>query len=302
MDAQTRSAGREAAGQTTRRWPRWSRIAASICVVGVLAVLGTVDTATAGTPLQIDVNGQPMSSSDPQVTADLQYDGSDRWLLTVTNPSSNPAGENITEIDGAVSQTALQQGIFINVVSAQSANAADSFVVSGGGISLLFSSAPVNACFQPPAAQESFTCPTMYGGFGPGSTEEYEITSNDTTESLPLLASINVTVMNGACTGHKNAQRSLAYAADNCTQPGNTRIAKAKINQKAGAASFAYKAKYATKYVCELLHDNHITHRTSCGAAKSYAGLDSGTYFFLVWGANRAGVAQKATVYGFKIE
>jgi hypothetical protein len=301
LDVDPGSAGRKTAGPVKSRKGRLSRRAA-ICAVVAVAVLGSARTAAAGTPLQIGVNGKPMSSSGPQITATLFYRGTDQWLLTVINSSSNPDGENITEVDGAVSQAARQQGISINRVAAQEADAGDAIVAAPqNGISLMFTNAPVNGCFMPNNPQTSFTCPTMYGGFGSGSTEEYVLTSNDTNEKMPLLGSINIKMTLGACTGDHQTKRSTANAADDCAQPGVTKIANAKINRTTGAASFTYQAKFATKYVCELLYRHRIEHRTSCASAKTYARLDPGTYFFLVWGANKAGVAKKATVYGFKI-
>jgi hypothetical protein len=277
---------------------RRTSITLLIFVLGALTGLSAAGSATAGLGLQITINGEPLSTAGPQVTASLTYDGSDQWLLSVTNSSSNPAGDNITEIDGAVGQAGAQQGIVINRVSAQSTNSGDTFVVSGSsGISLLFSSAPVNACFMPQAPQATFACPTLYGGFGAGSTEVYTLISTDAVATMPLLDSIDVKMSMGACT-HKNGPRQLASASDDCALPGVTKITRAKVGTR--AASFGYTAKHATKYVCELLYENRVVHRTSCGASKTYTGLKSGTYFFLVWGGNRAGVAQKATVYGFK--
>jgi hypothetical protein len=140
----------------------------------------------------------------------------------------------------------------------------------------------------------------MYAAFGPGSTEEYVLTTNDTDKNLLPLNSINTQMETGSCPGDVHARR-IASAADDCAPPGVTTITKAKIEQKAGKASFSYKAAHAKTYVCELFSRNRVQHRTSCTGAKTYAGLSSGTYFFLVWGVNRAGVAKKATAYGFRI-
>ena len=301
MDAYARNVGKESVRSTTMRRRGWRTRAVTICAVGALTALGTAGTAAAA-PVPININAQPVPAADPQITADLFYRGTDEWILTVTNSSANPDGENITEIDGVVAQPALAHGVFINRVSAQESNPGDVLTGSiGNGISISFTQATVNVCFEPATAQESFTCPTMYAGFGPGSTEEYVLTTNDTTESLPVLGSITVQMSVGACVELKHGQRQTASAADNCALPGVTKIVKAKINQKSRAVSFTYKAPFATKYVCELLSDKRIVHRTSCGPAKGYAGLTSGTYYFLVWGADRAGSAKKVTVYGFKI-
>jgi hypothetical protein len=140
----------------------------------------------------------------------------------------------------------------------------------------------------------------MYGGFGPGSTEQYVFATNDVNDNVPLLNSIELKMMIGACTVVHS--RRLASADDNCTPPGVTKIEKAEINQHSGTAFFGYKASYATNYVCELFYKNRMVHRSACGEGRAYHGLvHPGKYFFLVWGANAAGIAPKATVYGFEI-
>ena len=73
---------------------------------------------------------------------------------------------------------------------------------------------------MPQTAQESFACPTMYAGFGSGSTEEYVIITNDTNESLPVLSSIDVKMTIGACAVQNHTTRRLAAAADNCAAAG----------------------------------------------------------------------------------
>ena len=66
-----RNAGRAAAGATPQRRVRRIWIAASICAVAASAAFGAAGTAAAAPPLKITINGKPMSSSGPQVTADL---------------------------------------------------------------------------------------------------------------------------------------------------------------------------------------------------------------------------------------
>jgi uncharacterized protein (DUF2141 family) len=293
---------RSAAGSATaRRWG-WIGGAALLCAVGALAPLDAAAT-TAETSLQVTINGKPMTSTGPQVTASLLYDGSDQWLLTVSNAAKNPAGEDITEVDGSIDPALLRQHAFyINVVSAQDTDAADTISVSSqSGVSFSFSNAPVNACFNPPTAERSFTCPTVFGGFGSGTTQEYVITATDTDERLPLLASIDVKMKLGACTGEGHARRLASVADDDCAQPGVTKIRKATIARSAGRATFSYTAPHARTYVCELLSKKRVVGRTSCTSAHGYAHLRAGTYFFVVWGVNRAGIARKATVYGFEI-
>lgn len=300
MKLDARTAAGKAGSRTARRWG-WLGGAALLCAVGALAPLGTA--ATAETALQVTINGKPMTSSGPQVTASLLYDGSDQWLLTVTNSAKNPAGEDITEVDGAVDASLFRQHAFyINVVSAQDADAADTISVSSqSGVSFSFSNAPVNSCFNPKTAQRSFTCPTVFGGFGSGSTQEYVITATDTDEALPLLSSIDVKMKLGACTGEGHTRRLGAAADDDCAQPGVARIAKARIAKSAGRATFSYAAPHARTYVCELLSHKRVVSRTSCTSTHGYTRLRAGTYFFVVWGVNRAGIARTATVYGFEI-
>jgi hypothetical protein len=273
-----------------------------ICVGAVAAHEAAARTTE--TTLRVTVNGAPVTSSGPQVTATLSYDGSDQWLLMVSNSAKNPEGEDITEIDGGIDQSLLSKyGFRINVVSAQDTDAGDTISVSSqSGVSFSFSNAPVNVCFSPKTSQTSFSCPTVFGGFGSGSTQEYVITATDTDEQLPLLSSIDVKMKMGACTGEGHTRR-LASAADaDCTQPGVTKITKATIAASAGRARFSYAASHARTYVCELLSNKRILGRTSCSSAHNYSGLHAGTYYFVVWGVNRAGIARKATVYGFKIE
>ncbi len=281
----------------------WRSIAGvtTVCALGALATLATAGTAAAETSLQVTINGKPMTSSGPQISATLFYRGTDQWLLTVTNASSNDDGADITEVDGAVAQAARQKGIVVDKVAAQADDPNDTFVESpGNGISLTFTAAPVNACFEPQMPQTSFACPTMYASFGPGRTVEYVVTANDMDANLLPLTAIDVRMRLGSCPGEGH-ERRLASATDACALPGVTTIAKASVDRKAGKASFAYKAGHAKTYVCELISRSRVLHRTSCGAAKAYRSLSAGTYFFLVWGVNQAGIAKKATVYGFKV-
>jgi hypothetical protein len=293
----------ETAKSRTARSRRWiGGVVLLLCAAGALAPVGTAGT-TAEQQLRATINGKPMTSTGPQVTASLLYDGSDQWLLTVSNAAKNPDGENITEIDGAIDPNLLRQHAFaINRVSAQDTDAADTISVSSqSGVSFSFSDAPVNVCFEPRTAQTSFTCPTVFGGFGSGSTQEYLIIATDTDEQLPLLISIDVKMKLGACTAEGHVRR-LASAGDaDCAQPGVTKIAKATIGRSAGRATFSYAAPHAKTYVCELLSNKRVVSRTSCTSSHGYTRLRAGTYFFVVWGVNRAGVARKATVYGFKI-
>jgi hypothetical protein len=293
--------GRTTAGQGAMRRRRWSG-AAALFAVAALAALCAAGTATADTQLQVTINGKPVTSSSPRITAELLYRGTDQWLLTIVNASSNDDGENITAIDGALDQAVAQRGYFINEVAAQEADPGDAVVGSvGNGISLSFTTAPVNVCFQPSAPRTSFSCPTMYAGFGPGSTEEYVLTTNDTDTNLPPLTSIDIQMKIGVCPANGHMRRIASAADADCPLPGTTTITKAKVEKTARRASFSYKAAHAKTYVCELFFRNRVQHRTSCSGAKSYAGLSSGTYFFLVWGVNQAGIARKATVFGFRI-
>jgi hypothetical protein len=272
-----------------------------ICAVAAAAPLGAAGT-TADHALQVTINGMPETSTGPQVSAELLFDGGDQWILTVTNSAKNPDGENITSVDGTVDPDLVQQhGYFINRVDAQNDNASDTIVASSqSGISFSFSSAAVNVCFEPRVPQTSFTCPTVYGGFGSGMTEEYVVIGNDSDARPPILRSIDVKMKIGACDTHTNT-RELSAARDDCALPGVTTIKKAKVVKSAGRATFTYASPHARTYVCELLSNKRIISRTSCGSAHGYTRLRGGTYFFVVWGVNRAGIAKKATVYGFKI-
>jgi hypothetical protein len=274
-----------------------------VCAVGAAAPLGTAGT-TADHPLQVTINGKPETSSGPQVSAELLYDGSDQWLLMVTNSAKNPDGEDITSVDGAIDPGLLQQHAYvINRVSTQDDNASDSIVASSqSGFSFSFSTAAVNVCFEPKAPQTSFTCPTVYAGFGAGMTQQYLLITTDTDERPPLLSSIDIKMKIGACDPPQTGTRELSAARDDdCALPGVTKIKKANVRKAAGSATFTYAAPHARTYVCELLSNKRIVSRTSCNSAHGYARLRHGTYFFVVWAVNRAGIAKKATVYGFKI-
>ena len=80
----------------------------------------------------------------------------------------------------------------------------------------------------------------------------------------------------GACTRDGHTRR-LASTDDDCAQPAVTRIAKARIAKSAGRATFTSAAPHARTYVCELLSHGRVV------------------------GMSRAGIARKATVYGFRI-
>lgn len=69
----------------------------------------------------------------------------------------------------------------------------------------------------------------------------------------------------------------------------------------AGSPTASSAAPHARTYVCELLSHERVVGRASCTSTRGYTRLRAGTCCFVVGGVNRAGIARKATVYGFKV-
>ena len=105
----------------------------------------------------------------------------------------------------------------------------------------------------------------------------------------------------GLCAGDAaDARVAHARVADKCTPPSKTRITQAKINRN--TAFFRFTARLATKFECELVRNGKIMFRHSCQSPKPYANpLPRGTYKFIVWGVNRAGIDRRPAQKSFKI-
>lgn len=269
------------------------RLGAAV-VLGILAALAVAAAPASALPLPpLTINGASPSPNGPTVNATLEGDGSDgaggaRSILTVTFPSSNDTGDEITAVSGRFNSAA---GSFPNGIITVDEEVGET---NTGGLFNFFKNG--QPCSDDFTAKQSFSCANFFGGFGPGAQQSYVIDTTQTPGDPAPLSSIDITVKMCGQTG------THAIVADNCAPPGPTKITKTKINQQKRTASFSYKAKRAMHYECELLHNKKVKFRAACGSKKKYANaLDRGKYVFVVWGVNAGGGSAKAAAKKFKI-
>jgi hypothetical protein len=264
-------------------------------MVGSLAALAVVTSPAAALPLPlptVTINGAAPSSSGPQVNVTLDSRGSDGgggalYILTVSFPSSNAVGDEITAVSGTFNQQEARGHGFVSVDEA----------VGNADPGALFSVfANQEPCLAPGANPESFSCPNFFGGFGPGAQQSYILDTNQNQNDPTPLSSVNIRVTECGQTG------SNAVIADACAPPGPTKITRAQINQANGTASFQYVAKHALHYQCELLVGKSVKSRSQCGAMKNYTtSLSPGKYLFVVWGVNNGGGSARPATKQFTI-
>jgi hypothetical protein len=241
----------------------------------------------------ITINGAPPGANSPQVNATLDSQGPDGgggalYILTISFPASNPVGDEITTVSGTFN-TAEANGHGFSQVE-EAVGTAD----PGALFSVFANQAPCIPAGAP--NRESFSCPNLFGGFGPGAQQSYILDTNQNQNDPTPLSGVNLTI---AMCGHA---ASDAVIADKCAPPGPTKITSAKIDQAAHTAAFHYVAKHAVHYECELLDSKGVKYRASCGSTKKYGNpLAPGKYIFLVWGVNNGGGTAKAAVKKFTI-
>jgi hypothetical protein len=263
-------------------------------ILSALAALAIAAAPASALPLPpLTINGASSSANGPQVNAMLDSQGGDGgggalYILTVSFPSSNATGDEITAVSGTFN-TAEANGHGISSVDEEVGNA------DPGALFSFFANG--SQCFPPGAPDhQSFTCQNYFGGFGPGAQQSYVIDTNQNQNDPTPLSSVNVTV--NMC----GQTSSDAVLADNCAPPGPTKITKTKINQHTRTASFHYKANHAMHYECELVYKKSIKYRAACGATKKYANaLARGQYVFVVWGVNAGGGSARPAAKKFKI-
>jgi hypothetical protein len=265
-------------------------------VVGILSALAALAIGVASAsalPLPpLTINGAAPTANGPKVNATLDSQGGDggggaEYILTVSLPSSNDVGDEITAVSGQFNQ-AEAAGHGIISVDEEVGNADP-----GALFSVFAQGAP---CFPAGGGHQSFSCSNYFGGFGPGAQQAYVIDTNQNQNDPKPLGGINVTVeLCGQTSGN-------AVVADKCAPPGPTKITKTTIDQHARTASFHYKANHATHYQCELVDNKSVKYRAPCGSTKKYASaLARGSYVFVVWGVNAGGGSAKAAAKKFTI-
>jgi hypothetical protein len=262
-------------------------------LVALVALAISVAPASALPLPPLQINGAATGSSGPQVNATLDSQGADGeggalYILTLSFPSSNEVGDEITAVSGTFNAAEANAHGFVSVEEA----------VGNADPGALFSVFANSAqCFTPGGTRQSFTCPNFFGGFGPGAQQSYVIDTNQNQNDPTPLSSVNVTV---ALCGQNSSAAMIAAAR--CVPPGPTKITKAKIDQHARTASFQYAAKHAMHYECELVFNKAVEHRAPCGSAKKYHGpLAAGKYAFIVWGVNAGGGSATAAKKKFTI-
>jgi hypothetical protein len=262
--------------------------------LGMLAALAFAAAPASALPLPpLTINGAAPTATGPKVNATLDSQGGDGgggalYILTVSFPSSNDSGDEITAVGGTFNSSEAAQGHGIISVDEEVGNA------DPGALFSVFANG--SQCFTPGGRHSSFTCPNYFGGFGPGAQQSYVIDTDQNQNDPTPLSSLNVTVSMCGQTGND------AVVADNCAPPGPTKITKTKINQHKRTASFSYKAKHAMHYECELVYNKVVKYRAACGSTKKYANaLARGQYLFVVWGVNAGGGSAKSAAKKFKI-
>jgi hypothetical protein len=265
-------------------------------VLGVLSALAMLAVAVApawALPLPaLTINGAAATANSPTVDATLDSQGGDggggaEYILTISFPSSNDVGDEITAVSGQFNP-AEAGGHGIISVDEEVGNADP-----GALFSVFAQGAP---CFPAGGGHQSFSCLNFFGGFGPGVQQSYVIDTNQNQDDPKPLGGVDITVKMCGQTG------TSAVVADNCAPPRPTKITKTKIDQHARTASFHYKANRATHYQCELVDNKRVKYRASCGSTKNYATpLARGSYVFVVWGVNAGGGSAKAAAEKFKI-
>lgn len=266
---------------------------AGLAIVSALATLAIGVASASALPLPpLTINGAAPTASSPTVDADLESQGGDgasgsEYILTVTFPSSNDVGDEITAVSGQFNH-AEPPGNGIDSVDEEIGDS------NPGGLIKFFTRG--EQCFGAGSGFQSFSCPNFFGGFGPGVQQSYVIDTSLNVDDPKPLDGIDVTVkMCGQTSGD-------AVVADKCAPPGPTTITQAKINQHARTASFGYNAKRATHYQCELVHNGTVKYQAPCGSTKKYANaLPRGHYVFVVWGVNAGGGSAKAAAKKFTL-
>lgn len=265
-------------------------------VLGALSALAMLTVAVApasALPLPpLTINGAAPTANSPTVNATLDSQGGDggggaEYILTISLPSSNNVGDEITAVNGQFNP-AEAGGHGIISVDEEVGNADP-----GALFSVFAQGAP---CFPAGGGHQSFSCLNFFGGFGPGAQQSYVIDTNQNQNDPKPLGGVDITVKMCGQTG------TNAVVADKCAPPGPTKITKTKIDQHAHTASFHYTANGATHYQCELVDNKRVKYRASCGSTKKYANtLARGSYVFVVWGVNAGGGSAKAAAKKFKI-
>jgi hypothetical protein len=262
-------------------------------VVSALAMLAVAVTRASALPLPpLTINGAAPTANSPTVDATLDSQGGDggggaEYILTISFPSSNDVGDEITAVSGQFNP-AEAGGHGIISVDEEVGNADP-----GALFSVFAQGAP---CFPAGGGHQSFSCLNFFGGFGPGAQQSYVIDTNQNQNDPKPLGGIDITVTMCGQTG------ANAVVADSCEPPGPTKITRTKIDQHARTASFHYQANHATHYQCELVDNKRVKYRASCGSTKNYANaLARGSYVFVVWGVNAGGGSSKAAAKTFKI-
>jgi hypothetical protein len=84
--------------------------------------------------------------------------------------------------------------------------------------------------------------------------------------------------------------------------PATPKIDKVQIHPGKHTARFHQKAKGATKFACELLHNGKVLFLHSCGPWKWYANpLRPGRHDYVVWGVNSAGRSKTPAFESFRM-
>lgn len=279
--------------RVTERWGV-SWLLGAVIVLGILAGLGVAAAPASALPLPpLTINGAAPSATGPKVAADLESQGNDGgggalYILTVSFPSSNDTGDEITAVAGQFNTAEASPAHGIYGVDEEVGDS------NPGGLIRFFTRG--SQCLSTGGIHQSFSCPNYFGGFGPGIQQSYVIDTSQNQNDPTPLSSIDVTVEMCGQTG------SHAIVADNCAPPGPTKITMAKIDQHKRTASFRYKASHAMHYKCELIHNQKVKFRANCGSTKKYGhALDRGQYVFVVWGVNAGGGSARAAAKKFKI-
>jgi hypothetical protein len=266
---------------------------AAIGVLSAIAMLAVGVARASALPLPpLTINGAVSTAASPRVDATLDSQGGDggggaEYILTISFPSSNDVGDEITAVSGQFNP-AEANGHGIVSVDEEVGNADP-----GALFSVFAQGAP---CFPAGGGHQSFSCLNFFGGFGPGARQSYVIDTTQNQNDPKPLGGIDITVKMCGQTG------TDAVIADNCAPPGPTKITATKIDQHARTASFHYKANHARHYQCELVYNKTVKYRSPCGSTKKYANtLARGSYVFLVWGVNAGGGSAKPAAKKFKI-
>jgi hypothetical protein len=284
-----------AAGRAMERYVgagSWRRNAVLGLVTGLMGWAIAAAPASALPLPPILINGAAPSASGPQVNVTLDSQGGDGGggalsILTVTFPTSNDTGDEITNVSGQFNADEP----FPDGIASVDEEIGDS---NPGGLIKFFTQG--NPCFTQAGVVRSFSCANFFGGFGPGVQQSYVIDTSQNQNDPKPLSQIDITVkLCGQSSGD-------AVIAVRCAPPGPTTISHTSIDHHARTASFRYHAQHAMHYECELIRNKRMKFRAPCGSAKDYAhGLPHGHYVFVVWGVNAGGGSAKAAADKFTL-